>query len=465
MGTTVYLDCSSGISGDMTVAALLDAGANASRLQEVLATLPVEGFMVAITRVSRNGLSACGFDVDLDVAHDNHDHDMAYLYGHRAGVTVSNTDAYEHCHEHGHVHDHEHNGEHEHSCGHGHEHEHGHGDAGGHDHAHGHEYRTLADVTSIIEASDLSLRAKEYALRVFGALAQAEAKAHGATPDTVHFHEVGAVDSIVDICAIAVCLDDLDVDRLIVPSLAEGTGTVRCAHGIMPIPVPAVANLCAQADIVLEPTGVQGELVTPTGAAVVAALRTDDELPVRYRVRRIGIGAGKRPYEGCSGVVRALIIEPAVSEDGFVLGGPMTITKLETDLDDCSGEALGYTIDALMAAGAREAHAIPLVMKKGRPAYQLEVLCDKADIPRMEQLIFENTTTIGIRRSTMSCSRLPREKGTVSTPFGEVVVKRVVLPDGVARIYPEYDSVCAVAVQAGVSFQDVVRAVLALEAH
>ena len=456
MGKTLYLDCSSGISGDMTVAALLDLGASEQRLRETLSTLPTHGFDVAVTRVRKSGLDVCDFDVRLDAAHENHDHDMAWLYGH--------LDASEHEHEHTHAHGHDHLKcyksdrieaisdpivtDLQHSAEHDHEH--------AHHHHHHHEHRSLADVCAIIDASAMSEHAKELAHAVFGKLAEAEAKAHGATPESVMFHEVGAIDSIVDICSVAICLDDLDVTAVIVPSLAEGHGTIRCAHGIMPVPVPAVVNLCQAADIALVPAPVAGELVTPTGAAIVAALRTDSALPASYAIERVGYGAGKRAYENCSGVLRAVLIASAGSDDAGD-GDRSTVTKLESDLDDCTGEALGHVIELLMAAGAREAHAIPIVMKKGRPGHQLEVICDGELAPALERIIFENTTTIGIRSMDMRRHALPRTPGGIETPYGRVATKLVVMPDGHVRAYPEYSSVVEACERAGASFQDVFR--------
>ena len=466
MGKTLYLDCSSGISGDMTVAALLDLGASEQRLRETLSTLPTHGFDVAVTRVRKSGLDACDFDVRLDAAHENHDHDMVWLYGH--------LDASEHEHEHTHAHGHDHLEcyksdrieaisdpivtDLQHSAEHDHEHA----------HHHHHEHRSLADVCAIIDASAMSEHAKELAHAVFGKLAEAEAKAHGATPESVMFHEVGAIDSIVDICSVAICLDDLDVTAVIVPSLAEGHGTIRCAHGIMPVPVPAVVNLCQAADIALVPAPVAGELVTPTGAAIVAATRTSDRLPERYAIRAVGLGAGKRCYEGCAGVLRAMLIEPLrdgipSSRHGSVRetrGNPFAaapVVKLETDLDDVTGEALGFVVEQLMAAGAREAHAIPIVMKKGRPGHQLEVICDGELAPALERIIFENTTTIGIRSMDMRRHALPRTPGGIEPPYGRVATKLVVMPDGHVRAYPEYSSVVEACERAGASFQDVFR--------
>lgn len=439
MGKTLYLDCSSGISGDMTVAALLDLGASEQRLRETLSSLPAHGFDVAVTRVRKSGLDACDFDVRLDAAHENHDHDMAWLYGH----LDASDHAHEHEHDHGHTHDHAH--DHEHSA----EHDHA--------HHHHHEHRSLANVRAIIDASTMSERAKKLAHAVFGKLAEAEAKAHGATPETVMFHEVGAVDSIVDICSVAICLDDLGVTEVIVPSLAEGHGTIRCAHGIMPVPVPAVVNLCQAADIALVPAPVTGELVTPTGAAIVAALRTGSALPASYAIERVGYGAGKRAYENCSGVLRAVLIAPAGNDDAGD-GDRGTVTKLECDLDDCTGEALGRVIELLMAAGAREAHAIPIVMKKGRPGHQLEVICDGELAPALERIIFENTTTIGIRSMDMRRHALPRTPDGIETPYGRVATKLVVMPNGHVRAYPEYSSIIEACERTGTSFQDVFRA-------
>ena len=279
---TLIVDGTSGISGDMTVAALLDLGASEEHLREQLATLPVDGFTIAVTRVNKHGIDACDFDVQLAEELENHDHDMAWLYDNEAAA------------EHTHEHDHE-----DHAHAHGHE---------GHHHAHHHHHRSLADVTAIIDGSQLSDGAKRRALAIFTALAAAEAKAHGKTPETVMFHEVGAVDSIVDVCSVAICLDDLGIEDIVVESLSEGHGTIRCAHGLMPIPVPAVVNLCQAGNIALTPTPVAGELVTPTGAAIVAALRTSEHLPPRYRIEAVGYGAGKRPYEGCSGTLRCLLV-------------------------------------------------------------------------------------------------------------------------------------------------------------
>lgn len=474
----LIVDGSSGISGDMTVAALLDLGASEERLLAALNTLPVHGFKVRVSRVAKSGLDACDFDVQLDGEHENHDHDMAWLFGEDTGQEAH--EGHAHCHDHAHCHGDEAGNEH------------------GHEHCHHHTHRTLADIHAIIDASGLTPRAKEIALAIFGALARAEAKAHGATPDTVLLHEVGAVDSIVDICAVAVCLDDLGIDDIIVPSLSEGHGTIRCAHGMMPIPVPAVANLCTAAGIRLVPAPVHGELVTPTGAAIVAALRTSEELPASYRILATGYGAGKRTYQNTAGVLRVTLAQiegardpgskQAAASERALLGSksrsvsertqdvhveqavpfaavgdddpeaPHVVVKLESDLDDCTGEALGRAIELLMASGARDAHAVPVVMKKGRPGYQLEVICDESNEEQLRDIIFATTTTIGIRSVKMRRYPLRRRPGEVVTAYGPVAVKRVVTPGGIVRTYPEYASVVEASERTGATFQEVFRA-------
>lgn len=299
MRKILYLECSSGISGDMTAAALLDAGADEAAVRRALESLPVDGFEVRITRVVKSGLDVCDFDVVLDAAHENHDHDMAYLHGHEHGEAS----AHDHDHEHERAHGEAHVHDHDHTHGEAHVHDHDHA----HDGGHRHEHRGMAEIGAIIDAADMTDRAKEIARAVFAVIAEAEARAHGVSVDQVHFHEVGAVDSIADIVAIAAALDSLDVDDVVVSDLVEGTGTVRCQHGIIPVPVPAVVNIAAAHGLPLRITDVRGELVTPTGAAVAAAVRTRDALPERFTIERVGMGAGKRAYE-TPGILRAMIL-------------------------------------------------------------------------------------------------------------------------------------------------------------
>lgn len=420
MSKTLYLECYSGISGDMTVAALLDLGADREVLKESLKSLPVDGFRTEITRVKKSGLDACDFSVILE--QDNHDHDMEYLHGSEKSYT----------------------GHHEHSHEVNHEHHHGHT----HSHEHPHEHRGMKEITEIIQKSEMTVRAKKMAMRVFGILAQAESKAHGVPVEEVHFHEVGAVDSIVDIAAIAICMDNLDISNVIVPVLYEGTGFIRCQHGQIPVPVPAVTHIAETHKLKLKITDIQGELVTPTGAAVVAAFRTSDRLPEDFTMLKTGIGAGKRQYR-CPGILRAMLIRETTD-----LQIKDIIWKLETDMDDCGGEMMGYVMNLLMANGAREVHYTPIYTKKNRPAYTLTVICKESEREKLENLIFSETTTIGIRRVEMERTILQREIQKKDTPVGTAIVKACTLPDGNIRYYPEYENVAELAERNQLSFRE-----------
>lgn len=428
MSNKLYLECYSGISGDMTVAALLDLGASEEVLNKALKSLPVDGFKTEISRVIKSGLDACDFNVILDDKHENHDHDMNYLYGEN---------------DHSHDHHHEHEQDHHHHS-HEEEHSHEHND-------HHHEHRGLSDVISIIEKADITNNAKQIAVKIFNILGEAEAAAHGVSIDEVHFHEVGAVDSIVDIIAVAVCLDNLEIEEVVVPVLYEGCGFIRCQHGVIPVPVPAVSKIVANNNLKLRLTNIEAELVTPTGAAIVAAIKTEDKLPKEFSIKKIGLGAGKRTYERPS-ILRAMLIEDESECKDFIV-------KLESNIDDCSGEALGYVMERLYKAGARDVHYMPVFMKKNRPAYQLNVVCKEEDVPKLEDIIFEETTTIGIRKQRMERSILKREIKKVQTSLGEVTVKVCHISRG-KRIYPEYDSVIELCKRHNKPYQDVYQIIV-----
>lgn len=453
MGSTLYLECSSGISGDMTVAALLDLGADQEVMKKAIASLPVEGFSIEVSRVKKSGLDACDFLVRLDEEHENHDHDMEYLHGEGGHV-------HSHLHHHNDAenHEHSHEGIHSHSYFHDPAETH----AAGH-HSHPHIHRGLNDVLEIISQADLSSRARALAVRIFTILAEAEAKAHGVPLDRVHFHEVGAVDSIVDIVAAAVCLDNLDITEAVIPRIYEGRGFVRCQHGVIPVPVLAVVHIAQASQLPLHLTETEGELVTPTGAAIAAAIRTAQQLPESFVIKKTGIGAGKRTYDRPS-LLRAMLIESAEKSADAGTDGQKSqkeacipkdvVYRLETNIDDCTGEALGYVMERLFDAGARDVHYTPVYMKKNRPAYQLNVICDRETVPEMETIIFRETTTIGIRKMEMERTVLERSAGKITTSLGEAEVKVCILPDGARRGYPEYASVERLAKKNGISFRD-----------
>ena len=449
----LYLECNSGISGDMTVAALLDLGADRNVLEKALQSMPIDGFEINISRVKKAGLDVCDFQVILEKDYENHDHDMKYLF------------------EEGHSHD---------ECSHYTEHTHdgqchvGEVDQYGQKHDHIHEHRNLQDILHIIDHTDMTEAAKETAARIFQILAAAEAKAHGIPEEEVHFHEVGAVDSIVDIVSAAVCLDNLGITECVVSPLCEGTGTIRCKHGILSVPVPAVLYIAQAHQLELSVTDSKGELVTPTGAAIAAAVKTADNLPKRFRILKTGMGAGKRTYERPS-ILRAMLIEETGLEDKkcqteTVKGDDDTVIrendedviyKLESNIDDCSGESMGYVMDRLLEAGARDVHYTPVYMKKNRPAYQLNVICKEEQIAELESIIFMETTTIGIRRQKMKRTILSRRSMEVLTEWGNAVVKVCTLPDGKGeRYYPEYESVAALSKMSGRPFAEVYRMIV-----
>ena len=276
MKKALYFDCASGISGDMSVAALLDLGADKKMLLDTLDSLKLSGYKIEISELEKSGICACDFNVLLDKEHENHDHDMEYLHGDN--------------HEHSHA-----------ECHHEHEHQHS-------AHTLHHEHRSLPDILTILENSSMTAGAKAMASKIFEILAEGEARAHRVPKEQVHFHEVGAVDSIVDIAAFAICMDFLGYKEVFLPVLREGQGTIRCQHGILPIPVPATSNIVCAHKLPLSIAPVQGELVTPTGAAIAAAIATSFTLPETFQINKIGVGAGKREYE-VPGILRVMEIQ------------------------------------------------------------------------------------------------------------------------------------------------------------
>ena len=441
MDKKLYLDCGSGISGDMFVAAMIDLGADPDALEKALDSLPADGFFVEISRVKKAGIDCCDFHVHLDDDCENHDHDMDYLYGNLTLAAGSGCSCHEepdreehhcHCHEEGH------DGEAHHCC------------RQGKDHHHTH--RGLAEILPMIDACDMTETAKALARKIFRIIGEAEAKAHDLPLDEVHFHEVGALDSIVDVVAAAVTFDSLHIKEVIVPKLTEGTGTVRCRHGVMPVPVPATVNIVSAYKIPMELTGAKGEYVTPTGAAIAAAISTSHQLPPSFVIKKAGLGAGKRAYTDRSGILRAFLIQGEENEDRD------KVVKLETDIDDCSGEVLGYVMKKLFKAGAKDVHYAPIFMKKNRPAWELTVICKEDQVEELEQIIFTETTTIGIREYPLMRSVLDREEKEVETVYGKASVKQVSLGK-MTRSYPEYETVKKLAKKSKVPFMDVFDAV------
>ena len=410
----LYLECYSGISGDMTVGALLDLGAREEILRRELAKLPVAGYELKVGRAKKCGIDACDFDVILQ---DESSHGE-------------------------HTHGHHHHGEHT------------HGDF----HTHHHEHRTYGDISRMLQESCLEEPVLEMAKRIFRVVAEAEAKVHRMPLEEVHFHEVGAVDSIVDIVAAAVCLHDLGISRVAVSVLHEGTGTTWCQHGRIPVPAPAVLEMMARYELPVKITENEGEMITPTGAAIAAALSTEVALPEQFVVKKIGMGAGKKEFAQAN-ILRAMILETKESsgqestKEGRKEDTPKeSVWVLETNVDDCTGEQLGYTIEQLMNAGALDAGCFPVGMKKNRPGYMLQVICREDMRESLENLIFKETTSIGLRRYQESRRVLEREFVDADTPWGTAKVK-VCSHHGERYYYPEYSSVKEISKKAGISLK------------
>lgn len=330
----------------------------------------------------------------------------------------------------------------------------------------------MKEIRQIIAAADMTENARKISLDIFEILAQAEAKAHNVPAEEVHFHEVGAVDSIVDILSVAVCLDNLGITDVIVPVLYEGTGTIRCQHGILPVPVPATANIAAAYGLQLRFTDNDGEMVTPTGAAIAAALRTGDQIPDSCRLKKIGMGAGNKTFRQAN-VLRAMLLEaepenvdgaepetssvrlsgiPSESACMATEDGKNKMWVMESNIDDCTGENLGFVMELLLEAGAADVWYTPIFMKKNRPAYQLSVLYRAEDAERMEEIILVHTTTIGVRRYPVERTVLAREKRTVQTVFGTAQVKVCTYKDRVFY-YPEYEDLKALCRKHDIDFQ------------
>ena len=418
----------------------------------------MDGFKIEIGRRVKCGIDAASFDVILeeenhthekehDHNHSHHDHEHSHEENHPHAHTHDSHDSHGHHHEHDHEHEHTHDHEHEHHHDHDHHHEHEHGHSHDHSHDHNHIHRNIHDIYKIIEGSEITSGAKTLAKKVFAIVADAESKAHGLPVDEVHFHEVGAVDSIVDIVSACVLVDELGVDDIAVSELYEGTGHVWCQHGVIPVPVPATLNIAVANDLELKITDTVGEMITPTGAALAAAFRTRKSLPSSYKLINVGLGAGKKDFKHAN-ILRAYLLEDSSkdqkTEDEVVV--------LESNLDDSTGEVLGFVMERLMENGAKDVFYTPIYMKKNRPAYKLSVICDAQDRMKMEDIIFTHTSAIGIRRSVLERTVLEREFITVETSYGKVSVKCVKNRED-TYYSPEYEEMKEILTKHPISYQ------------
>jgi len=430
-----YLECFSGIGGDMFLGALVDAGVSPRLLEETVSALGV-GAKLEIGRVMRSGISATKVDVWV-----NGEKDMPreQYWAKEAGSISNAAHSHEHPHEHGNQHALEDL------------HAHSERSATG-THGHAHPHRGLSEIRKIISAAGVSDAAKKKAIAIFEALGAAEAKIHNVPIETVHFHEVGAVDAMVDIVCAAVGSEALDVDEIVCSPLNVGGGTVECAHGTFPVPAPATVELLKDAPVYS--SGVQAELVTPTGAAIVKTLARRFTAFPEMRIEKSGYGAGSREFAGLPNVLRLVIGESASKLAHTTLE---TITILEANLDDLNPQVFGYVMDRLLEEGALDVFGMPVQMKKSRPGTLLTVLCKPESAGKLAQLIFAETTTLGVRRREETRQTLARRWENVRTQWGEIRIKIASMNGTVTNYAPEYEDCRRIAAEHHVPLKTVMQ--------
>jgi len=382
-----HFDCFSGISGDMVLGAVLDAGVPAEAIHAALNSLGLP-IKLEIERVKR-----CGF-----------------------AATKANIEA-----------------------------------------ADQEDYRFLPDILAILERAAITPKQRELATVIFQKIAVAEAAAHGMPLERVHFHEVGALDSIADIVGAAVGLDLLGVERFTSSPVPTGTGTVKAAHGIMPVPTPGTLQLLK--GVPLAPSKVEFELTTPTGAAILTSVVSGYTTSPEMTVERIGHGAGTKDFIDRPNILRLLVGLANPERQRQSSPEQDTVAVLETNLDDVPAEIVGYCTERLFAAGAFDVFVVQGQMKKGRPGFMLSVICEPAKVSELETILFRETGTFGIRRHTAERTKLQRESITVASPWGPVRAKRGWRADGFSIVTPEYDDCARIAREHGVPLRDVYRAV------
>jgi len=451
-----YLECFSGISGDMFLGALLDAGVPPEVFTQTVAALGVDA-RLEISRVDRSGISATKLDV---IAAGEKELPREEFW-------EKESKAAEHSHSHEHWHSHENAHSHDHSHSHGladsrsHSHEHSHSHSHSHDHEHKHEHapenshshRGLKEIRQIISAAGISQSVKDRAIRIFEALGAAEAKVHNTDIEKIHFHEVGAIDAIVDIVCASVGAEALGVDEWICSPLNVGGGTVVCAHGAFPIPAPATLELLKNAPVYSGE--IQKELVTPTGAAIVSVLASRFSHFPTMKTEKIGYGAGTRNFKNSPNVLRLTVGETAAQhESPFPVE---EITVLEANVDDMTPQVFGYVMEQALQSGALDAFGTPVQMKKSRPGMLLTVLCQTEDSQRLTKLILAETTTLGVRMRRESRAALTRRHVSVTTKWGDVRMKLANLNGSISNYAPEYEDCRQIAKEQKVPLKTVMQ--------
>jgi hypothetical protein len=448
-----YLDCFSGISGDMFLGAAVDAGVSLEKLQTVAAALGLHAELAA-SRVERAGIAATKVDV---LIHGRPDQPLDFA-----------PDAHAHTHEHAHAHSHGHAHSHPHDSGHTHEAQpHVHDDHGDHSH------RGLPEIRKIITQAPVGAAAKAFALKAFELLAQAEAKIHNRDAESIHFHEVGSEDAIVDIVCAGAAIEAIAADAWYCSALNVGSGTVQCAHGVLPVPAPATAELLRYSPIYS--SGIQKELLTPTGAAILCALQVHFQPLPGITLSATGYGAGARDFPGAANLVRLIIgdlvqVAPNVLATTAITGSPGqnvedscdTVTVIEANIDDMNPQLFSYVQQKLLAAGALDAFAIPVQMKKGRPGLIFTVLAAPAQVEPLSRILLTETTTLGVRMRVEQRRILGREHVTVESSWGPIRVKLGLLQGEVVNCAPEFEDCRRIAEATGVPLKTVLQEALRL---
>jgi len=445
----LYYDCFAGISGDMNLGAMIDVGVDAEYLIAELQKLKLEGYEIRVSEQQRKGITGTRVEVILTGNEHEHHHD------------------------------------------HGHSHGHGHNNLGNpgnifdklkrriipeyyqeleREHQHEHEHRNLKDIEKIIGNSELSDKVKTMSLDIFRMVAQAEAKIHGKPIEEVHFHEVGAVDSIVDIVGAAICIDYLSPDRIIASPVEMGGGFVNCAHGRFPVPAPATLEIMKGKPMKMG--AVPFETATPTGVAILAALADEFTEKPEFTIVKTGYGIGHRDTE-IPNVLRVCIgeidenhvgITNSAQKKTYQTASTMETTVdavvMECNIDDMNPERYAYVMERLFEAGADDVYLQNIMMKKSRPAVMLSVLCDPEKIPAIEHLLFTETTTLGVRYRYVKKTMLDRRTATVDTPWGQVRIKEAYYQGEKLRTKPEYDDCAAIARKHGISIEKVYREIM-----
>lgn len=449
----LYFDCATGISGNMAIGALLEICDGEQYLRDELAKLGVPGYQLNVIKRDSHGIDGTYVEVleantgiPVDAIHDGNKN-----VGSSATLGLHHGHTHSHHHEldsspehqsHGHYHDHEHDHSLDNHC-------HNHQDDN--DNNHNHVHRTYADIKQIIEGSGITEAAKELSRSMFQKVAAAEAAVHGKPIDEVHFHEVGAIDSIVDIVSVAILMDYINPDRVISSVVSDGYGTIKCAHGVLSVPVPATSMMYKNEKIRFKQIEVPTELVTPTGAAIISTFAESYGLIPEMNLNKIGIGVGSRNIGGPN-TLRVFLGED-VTADGETQNDDIIV--INSNIDDSSGEDLGYVLEKLMDAGALDVSYSPIFMKKNRPAYRLEVICRAETREKLSEIIFDETTTIGVRYYPVQREELTRVRTLVDTELGQIEAKQVSTASGHTYTYPEYESMKTIASELGISMKSV----------